>query len=276
MENVKGSPMVVKESPKSVKESGQGMESVKASPKSVKDSPMGRKEIVEESPSEKLLDSVLEDGGDMDTYSEALEVFNSRFCLSSALLRLKDLLANEMVQFENAIDGHCFQVGDISYCHLTDFTKIPTEKAKISKRFGSFSKKSFFCAPVNIACQVHKKPCNLVSKDVAFIFYLFLKCDGQDKGQDPDIFTGKEDANTNVNAITLLQLEKEEILEEEEIDVQAEERESANFDVAEFKAATIVDEPTGLIEVFEASMTVPTLPFFYVNEKDYIPLYFIQ
>ncbi|MCO5566650.1 hypothetical protein L7F22_020327 [Adiantum nelumboides] len=159
MENVKGSPTAVKKSPKSVKESGQGMESVKASPKSVKGSPMDRKEIVKESPSEKLLNSVLEDGGDMDTYSEALEIFNPRFCLSSALLRLKDLLADEMVQFENAVDGHCFQLGDISYCHLTDFTKIPTEKAKISKRFGRFSKKSSFCPPINIACQVHKKPC---------------------------------------------------------------------------------------------------------------------
>ncbi|MCO5572557.1 hypothetical protein L7F22_026312 [Adiantum nelumboides] len=72
------------------------------------------------------------------------------------------------------------------------------------------------------------------------------------------------------------ELEKEEILEEEEIDVHAEERESANFDVAEFKAPTIVDELIGLVEVFEASMTVPTLPFFYVNEKDYLPLYFFS
>ncbi|MCO5547856.1 hypothetical protein L7F22_001308 [Adiantum nelumboides] len=212
--------------------------------KSVKESPRGRKKIVEESPSEKLLDSVLQDGGDMDTYSEVLEIFNPKFCLSSVLSRLRDMLADEMVEFENAIDGQYFQIGNISYCHLTDFTKLSTKKARVTKQFGRFSKKSSFCALVSIAFQVHKKLCNLVSKDVAFIFYLFLKCDGLDKGQDFDISTGKEDANTNVNAITLLQSEKGEILEKEEIDVLAEERESANFDVAELKVATIVDEPT--------------------------------
>ncbi|MCO5574204.1 hypothetical protein L7F22_027986 [Adiantum nelumboides] len=161
------------------------------------------------------------------------------------------MLVDEMVEFENAIDGKCFQIGTISYCHLIEFTKISTEKARVTKRFGRSSKKSFFCAPVSIAYPVHKKPCNLVSKDVAFIFYLFLKCDGLDKGQDSDITIGKEDANTNANAITLLQLEKGEILEEEEIDVLAEEKESANFDVVEFKATTIVDEPTGVIEVLK-------------------------
>ncbi|MCO5586347.1 hypothetical protein L7F22_040287, partial [Adiantum nelumboides] len=95
-----------------------------------------------------------------------------------------------------------------------------------------------------ISCPVHKKPYNLVPKDIAFIFNLFLKCDGLDKGQEFDISISKEDANTNVNATTLLQLEKGEILEEEEIDVLAEKKKRANFDVAEFKAATIIDEPT--------------------------------
>ncbi|MCO5563515.1 hypothetical protein L7F22_017159 [Adiantum nelumboides] len=267
-EGIKGSPSI-KESPKGRQENVKGSHIVKKRPR-------GRQEIIEESPSEKLLDYVLEDGGDMEVYSNALEIFNPKFSLSSIMFKLKDLLVDEMVEFDNAIDGQCFQIGDESYYHLTDFTKLSIEKATVTKRFGRFSKKSSFCAPISIACPVHKKPCNLVFKDVAFIFYLFLKCDGLDKVQESDISTGKEDADTNVNAITLLQLEKGEILEEEEIDVMAEEKESANFDVAEFKAATIIDEPTGVAEVFEASLIVPTLPFFYINGKDYIPLFYFQ
>ncbi|MCO5567910.1 hypothetical protein L7F22_021606, partial [Adiantum nelumboides] len=140
-----------------------------------------------------------------------------------------------MVEFERSIDDQCFQIGPISYCYLTAFTRLSFEKARVTKRFRRFSNRSSFCSPGSISCPVHKKPCNLVSKDVAFTFYLVLKCDGIEKGQDSDNSTSKEDANTNVNAITLLQLEKGEISEEEEIDVLAEEKESANFDVAEFK-----------------------------------------
>ncbi|MCO5581327.1 hypothetical protein L7F22_035207 [Adiantum nelumboides] len=51
---------------------------------------------------------------------------------------------------------------------------------------------------------------------------------------DPDIVVDKEEANTNVT--TVLQLKKGEILEEEDIDILAKEKESANHDVA--------DEPT--------------------------------
>ncbi|MCO5594637.1 hypothetical protein L7F22_048670, partial [Adiantum nelumboides] len=80
------------------------------------------------------------------------------------------------------------------------------------------------------------------------------------KVQESDISTCKEDANTNVNAITLLQLKTEEILEEEEIDVLAEEKESANFDVAEFK---LLEEWMGLVLEVEDAGFIEDVPHDY-------------
>ncbi|MCO5591102.1 hypothetical protein L7F22_045079 [Adiantum nelumboides] len=78
-----------------------------------------------------------------------------------------------------------------------------------------------------------------------------------DKDQDLDINVDKKEANTNVTTV-LQQLKKGEILEEEEIDVLAKEKESANLDVAEFRAMTVIDEPTCDTNVSEASLTIPT------------------
>ncbi|MCO5615157.1 hypothetical protein L7F22_069446 [Adiantum nelumboides] len=65
-------------------------------------------------------------------------------------------------------------------------------------------------------------------------------------------------------------------LKEEPVDLALEEKESANLDVALFRAKTVVDEPIEDVPVTETSLTLVHLPSFHLNGKDYITLHSIQ
>ncbi|MCO5586604.1 hypothetical protein L7F22_040545 [Adiantum nelumboides] len=126
-----------------------------------------------------------------------------------------------------------------------------------------------------------KGGCNLVPKHNAFLFYLGLLIDTQP--QDPQLHSETEQETSEADApisfqsvSTIENLEKTEKLEEEPIDLVIEEKESANFDVALFRATTAVDEPTEDNSISETSLTLVHLPFFHINGKDYITLHSIQ
>ncbi|MCO5602311.1 hypothetical protein L7F22_056441, partial [Adiantum nelumboides] len=74
---------------------------------------------------------------------------------------------------------------------------------------------------------------------------------------------------------TIENLDKVEELKEEPIDLALEEKESANLDVALFRAKTVVDEPIGDVSITESSLTLVHLPSFHLNGKDYITLHSI-
>ena len=108
------------------------------------------------------------------------------------------------------------------------------------------------------------------------LFFLFLRADEKDKDKDaPKV--GKSDITfLNANITTVSQWEKCEDPKEEEIDFEEEERESATLDVAEFRSSLIIDEPINVVELSEDSLTISTLPYFFINDKEYIPLHQLQ
>ncbi|MCO5568842.1 hypothetical protein L7F22_022543 [Adiantum nelumboides] len=75
---------------------------------------------------------------------------------------------------------------------------------------------------------------------------------------------------------TIENLNKAEELEEEPIDLALEEKESASFNVALYRAQTIVDEPIEDVPITETSLTLVHLPYFHLNGKDYITLHSTQ
>ncbi|MCO5601195.1 hypothetical protein L7F22_055314 [Adiantum nelumboides] len=75
---------------------------------------------------------------------------------------------------------------------------------------------------------------------------------------------------------TIEKLDKAEELKEETIDLALEEKESANLDVALFRAQTVVEEPIGDISISKTSLTLVHLPSFHLNGKNYITLHSIQ
>ncbi|MCO5599627.1 hypothetical protein L7F22_053733 [Adiantum nelumboides] len=75
---------------------------------------------------------------------------------------------------------------------------------------------------------------------------------------------------------TIENLDKVEKLEEEPINLATEKKESANLDVALFRATTVVDEQTKDISILEKSLTQVHLPFFDINGKDHNTVHSIQ
>ncbi|MCO5548784.1 hypothetical protein L7F22_002246 [Adiantum nelumboides] len=90
---------------------------------------------------------------------------------------------------------------------------------------------------------------NLVPKPIAFLFYLGLLIDTQP--EDPQILSKPEPQETFeadapisfYSVFTIENLDKAKELKDEPIDLAIEEKESANLDVAMFRATTTFDEP---------------------------------
>ncbi|MCO5614126.1 hypothetical protein L7F22_068407 [Adiantum nelumboides] len=121
-----------------------------------------------------------------------------------------------------------------------------------------------------------KGDCNLVPKPIAFLFYLGLLLDNQQK--DPQsIYELEPHPPFPLQSVyTIENLDKAEELKEEPIDLALQKKESVNFDVVLFKAETVVDEPTADVHISETSLTLVYLPYFYLNGKDYITLHSMQ
>src|SRR5262249_38263560 len=124
--------------------------------------------------------------------------------------------------------------------------------------------------PPGISCPMHKKPCNLVPKHIVFLFFLFVKVGDIDKCEELE----GEAVTGPPSVATISQIADVEVFDE--IDTNAEAKESASLDVALFKAQTINEDISEDVELTEASTTVPSLPFFHVNGKDFILIHHIQ
>ncbi|MCO5610691.1 hypothetical protein L7F22_064932 [Adiantum nelumboides] len=205
-----------------------------------------------------------------------------------------DFLAYDDKCENTTVDGHsvemltegCLEKEVVVYdgnefVHLTDFAPDPVTKGKITRRFKNL-KESYMHSYSPTICMKHQMGgCNLVPKHIAFLFYLGLLIDTQP--QDPQIHSETEQETSEADApisfqsvSTIENLDKAEKLEEEPIDLAIEEKESANLDVALFRATKVVDEPTEDISISENSLTLVHLPFFHINGKDYITLHSIQ
>ncbi|MCO5585635.1 hypothetical protein L7F22_039570 [Adiantum nelumboides] len=88
--------------------------------------------------------------------------------------------------------------------------------------------------------------------------------------------TEEDKEQSNANVALVLQIEACEIYEEDSIDLKAKKGETKNFDFTQFRACTVIVEPTKEVGIIEASLTVPCLPFFYINKKEFISLHYIQ
>ncbi|MCO5595064.1 hypothetical protein L7F22_049101 [Adiantum nelumboides] len=166
--------------------------------------------------------------------------------------------------------------------HLTNFTPDPVTKGKITRRFKK-TKDSYLHYFSSNPCPKHKKGgCNLVPKPIAFLFYLGLLLDTHPKDSQI-IFEIEPQQNFELDpplsfqsVSTIENLDRAEELKEEPIDLALEKKESANLDVALFRAQTVVDEPIEDVPITETSLTLVHLPSFHLNGKDYITLHSIH
>ena len=238
--------------------------------------PKGQKEILDESPSEKLWEFLLKAGCDTNVFRDARHIFNPSFDIDKLIENLGTSLFEEIGEFEDLVQGQVIRIDGKDYLHLTSITKDPIEKAKVTKRFRKLGS-NFLFKPPQLLCPSHMKPCNTVLKLVAFIFFLYLKVElteGTFEDQTGDILS-----TSSVNVVTLSVLDKEESSDPEEpIDVENEKELSSKLDVSIFKAETaIADEDTPDVEdVYDDSMIVTALPTFFFNGKSYILVSHIQ
>ncbi|MCO5567111.1 hypothetical protein L7F22_020796 [Adiantum nelumboides] len=237
------------------------------------------REILEDSPSEKLLDAINQEGCDASCLSDAINIVNPNadFCL--LVENAKQFMLEEWEKFESCLQKEIILCDGKEFIHLTDFSTYPVTKGKITRRFRKLKESYLHCFSSNV-CKKHQKgDCNLVPKHIAFLFYLGLLLDNQQ--EDPqNIFKPEPEPHPPPfplqSVSTIENLNKAEELEEELIDLALEEKESANLNVALFRAQRIVDEPTEDVPITETSLTLVHLPYFHLNGKDYITLHSIQ
>ncbi|MCO5609263.1 hypothetical protein L7F22_063487 [Adiantum nelumboides] len=209
--------------------------------------PIGITELLEESPSKKLLDAIIQEGCDANCFSYAINMVKPNVDSCLMIENAKEYMLEEWQEFEG-----CLQKGSLVYdgkefVHLRDFTLDPVIKSKITRKFRKLKDNYLHFLPSNICLKHQKVGCNLVRKPIAFLFYLNLLIDSQPKksqsaseGNPPFPFE---------SVSTIKNLDKAEELKEEPIDFVLEEKKSANLDVAFFRAQTVVDEPIEVLSI---------------------------
>ncbi|MCO5602592.1 hypothetical protein L7F22_056726 [Adiantum nelumboides] len=210
---------------------------------------LGLIELLEESPSEKLLDAIIQEGCDASCLSDAINNVNPYvdFCL--LVENAKHYMLEEWESFEGCLQKEIILYDGKEFVHLTDFSTDPVTKGKTTR--------------------------SLVPKPIAFLLYLGLLLDINKKIH--NFFEPKPHPPFPLQSVSTIEnLDKGEDLEVERIDLALEKKESANLDVALFRAQLIVDEPTEDIPILETSLTLVHLPYFHLNGKDYITLHSIQ
>ncbi|MCO5553269.1 hypothetical protein L7F22_006790 [Adiantum nelumboides] len=200
------------------------------SPKSL---PSGLTELLEELPSKKLLDAIIQEGCDASCLSDAINIVNLvDFCL--LVENAKQFMLEEWEKFESCLQKEIILYDGKEFIHLTDFSTDPVTMRKITRRFRKL-KDSYLHYYSSNVCKKHQKDdCNLVPKHIAFLFYLSLLLDNQQ--EDPqNIFEPKPKPHSPFplqSVSTIENLDKAEELEEEPIDFALEEKKSANLNVA--------------------------------------------
>ena len=232
---------------------------------------IGLTELVDESPGEKLMDFILKSGCSPSFFSTAYEIFNKEIDLLFLTQHISQFLKEEFRKFSEIIGDDIIMFSDIEYVHLGLIGVTTQERSRITRKINSmdFSKYRF---PKGEHCPVHSQPCVLVQKPCAFLFYLYLLVDLKENQDEDD-----EGQYSNIGASLLKDVMNEPEDIEEPLDPDSERKESAKFDVAKFKAETIIEEVSSLDEdVTESSFNLTTLPSLHISGRNYLLLPHIQ
>ncbi|MCO5578707.1 hypothetical protein L7F22_032552 [Adiantum nelumboides] len=206
--------------------------------------------------------------------ADAINILNTYVELCLLVENAKQYMLEEWESFEGCLQKEIIVYDGKEFVCLINFSADPVTKGKITRRFRKLKDTYLHRFPLNICMKHQKGDCNLIPKPIAFLFYLGLLIDTQQK--EPQNISEAEPPFSLQSVSTIENLDKAEELKEEPIDLALEKKESANLDVALFRAQKVVNEPIEDVPISKMSLALVHLSSFHLNGKDYITLCSIQ
>ncbi|MCO5611858.1 hypothetical protein L7F22_066117 [Adiantum nelumboides] len=161
--------------------------------------PSGLTEILEESPSKKLLDAIIQKDCDASCLSDAINIVNPIVDLCLLVENARQYMLEEWQSFEGCLQKETIEYDGKEFVHLTDFSPDPIMKGKITRRFRKLKDSYLHNFPSSVCVVKHQKGgCNLVPKPIGFLFYLGLLIDTQPK-EPQNIFEAEQQYSSETN-----------------------------------------------------------------------------